>query len=63
MKEFFSSIWNSETAFVRIVRSAFLALGTATTTAGASPENEVNIMATILMALGGIFGAGDKNAK
>lgn len=61
MRDFFSSLWDSQTAFVRLLRSALMGFGAfqSAVSAGAPPESAA--MGAGAVALGGLLGAGEKN--
>lgn len=65
MKELFSSLWNSQTAVVRLMRGALLGGGMGIAGGGeadpTTPVGQFNWIAALLGAFAGLLGAGEPN--
>lgn len=63
MKAFFKSLWNSETAFIRVIRASLFGLGAYATaqSGGVDVNDTVAVIGAVSAALGGLLGAGEMN--
>lgn len=63
MKEFFRSIWDSQTFFARVLRATFQGAGVALATKQAGGDDASAAIAGAVTAIGGIIPAGEMNPQ